>query len=543
MDTGFNYYHGADPSEYDLVLSNSEGGIPPAARAGRAPRRAALLGRRPRAVRAAAGREGARRLLLRLRRQVPARVDARARRRAEPPRCRTSTSRSAAATSRATSGRARAARRLPVQRVLARDLLGADQPQRHAALARDGLRRRRRAGRSSSRHAARRSSRTRTRGSSAGSSPAASCSSSATRTRRRRRTASCSPIPAQAEELGRRARERVLDEHTYAHRARRLLELLDLGVPARSTEPPALPRSRRRSARCARVAIVPALNEEHTVPRVIDELRAFDPGLDIVVVDDGSIDRTAEVAAAKARTCSGSRSTSASAAPCRPASATRASTATTSPCASTATASTTRAARRDPRAGAPRRGRHGRRLALRRAGRRRLPLVARAAHRDPHLRRVVSRIVGQRVTDTTSGFQALNRRGIALFARDYPHDYPEVEATVMVHRHRLRLLRGAGGDARARRRPVVDHRARARSTTWSRCCSRSSSACSAATSSRRRTCNDSAQRLDRRRDRVVRARPRRARADPQPAAARALRAAVAAHRGRAHARSRRGAAA
>jgi spore maturation protein CgeB len=34
--------------------------------------------------------------------------------------------------------------------------------------------------------------------------------------------------PAQAEELGARARERVLDEHTYAHRARRLLELLEL---------------------------------------------------------------------------------------------------------------------------------------------------------------------------------------------------------------------------------------------------------------------------------------------------------------------------
>jgi hypothetical protein len=28
MDTGFNPYHGADPWEYDLVLSNSEGGIP-----------------------------------------------------------------------------------------------------------------------------------------------------------------------------------------------------------------------------------------------------------------------------------------------------------------------------------------------------------------------------------------------------------------------------------------------------------------------------------------------------------------------------------
>jgi spore maturation protein CgeB len=34
--------------------------------------------------------------------------------------------------------------------------------------------------------------------------------------------------PGQAEALGRRARERVLDEHTYAHRARRLLELVGL---------------------------------------------------------------------------------------------------------------------------------------------------------------------------------------------------------------------------------------------------------------------------------------------------------------------------
>jgi spore maturation protein CgeB len=34
--------------------------------------------------------------------------------------------------------------------------------------------------------------------------------------------------PAQADELGRRARERVLDEHTYRHRARRLLELIGL---------------------------------------------------------------------------------------------------------------------------------------------------------------------------------------------------------------------------------------------------------------------------------------------------------------------------
>jgi spore maturation protein CgeB len=40
--------------------------------------------------------------------------------------------------------------------------------------------------------------------------------------------------PGQAEEMGRRARERVLEEHTYAHRARRLLELvgLEAGVAA-----------------------------------------------------------------------------------------------------------------------------------------------------------------------------------------------------------------------------------------------------------------------------------------------------------------------
>jgi hypothetical protein len=32
-----------------------------------------------------------------------------------------------------------------------------------------------------------------------------------------------------------------------------------------------------------------------------------------------------------------------------------------------------------------------------------------------------------------------NRHGIELFARDYPHDYPEVEAILMLHAHRLRI--------------------------------------------------------------------------------------------------------
>jgi len=52
---------------------------------------------------------------------------------------------------------------------------------------------------------------------------------------------------------------------------------------------------------------------------------------------------------------------------------------------------------------------------------------------------LLSRVVGQRVTDPTSGFRLYNRRAISLFARDYPHDYPEVEAVVMLHFHRLKM--------------------------------------------------------------------------------------------------------
>jgi len=51
---------------------------------------------------------------------------------------------------------------------------------------------------------------------------------------------------------------------------------------------------------------------------------------------------------------------------------------------------------------------------------------------------LLSAITRQRITDPTSGFRMTTRRGIELFARDYPHDYPEVEAVVMLHHHRLR---------------------------------------------------------------------------------------------------------
>jgi glycosyltransferase involved in cell wall biosynthesis len=189
-----------------------------------------------------------------------------------------------------------------------------------------------------------------------------------------------------------------------------------------------------------RIAVVPAFNEQQNVGRVIEEIRAFDPGLDIVVVDDGSVDATAAVARENG-------------------------------------AVVLQLPFNLGIGGAVQTGfryacEHGYDLAVRvdgdgqhdpsQLGRIIAPVVAGEAdiavgsrfvedgegYRSSRSRRVgirllavvVSRIVGRRVTDTTSGFQALNRRGIALFARDYPHDYPEVEATVMVSRHRLRSV-------------------------------------------------------------------------------------------------------
>jgi glycosyltransferase involved in cell wall biosynthesis len=65
---------------------------------------------------------------------------------------------------------------------------------------------------------------------------------------------------------------------------------------------------------------------------------------------------------------------------------------------------------------------------------------------------LLSRLVRQRVSDPTSGFRLYDRRAIRLFAHDYPHDYPEVEAVLMLHHHRLtmaeipvRMFRRGGG--------------------------------------------------------------------------------------------------
>jgi glycosyltransferase involved in cell wall biosynthesis len=187
-----------------------------------------------------------------------------------------------------------------------------------------------------------------------------------------------------------------------------------------------------------RLAIVPALNEEESVGRVIAEIRRFDPGFDIVVVDDGSTDRTAGIAADQgahvlrlpfnlgiggavqtgyrfaferaydiAVQVDGDGQHDAAQLP--------------------AILAPVLAGEADLCVGSRFAGGSGYQSSFaRRVG---IRLFA----------AVVSVVVRQKVTDTTSGFRAVNRKGIALFAADYPHDYPEVEATVMCVKHKLRL--------------------------------------------------------------------------------------------------------
>jgi glycosyltransferase involved in cell wall biosynthesis len=44
---------------------------------------------------------------------------------------------------------------------------------------------------------------------------------------------------------------------------------------------------------------------------------------------------------------------------------------------------------------------------------------------------------GKRVTDPTSGFRAMDRKGLELFSKEYPSDYPEVEALISADRKGL----------------------------------------------------------------------------------------------------------
>ena len=50
------------------------------------------------------------------------------------------------------------------------------------------------------------------------------------------------------------------------------------------------------------------------------------------------------------------------------------------------------------------------------------------------LSRWIDFFIGGGITDTTSGFRAMNRRALEVFAQTYPEDYPEPEALVILQR-------------------------------------------------------------------------------------------------------------
>lgn len=71
---------------------------------------------------------------------------------------------------------------------------------------------------------------------------------------------------------------------------------------------------------------------------------------------------------------------------------------------------------------------------------------------------VLSRIAGTRLTDTTSGFRASNRRAIELFAAEYPAEYlgDTVESLVIACREGL-VVRQIGVEMRARSGGTPSH--------------------------------------------------------------------------------------
>jgi glycosyltransferase involved in cell wall biosynthesis len=194
-----------------------------------------------------------------------------------------------------------------------------------------------------------------------------------------------------------------------------------------------------RSAGHRRLAIVPALNEEQTIARVVAEIRSADPSFLVLVIDDGSSDRTCLVA-------------------------------------EQAGALVLKLPFNLGIGGAVQTGyryayENGFQIAVQVDGdgqhdprelpRLLEPLVAGEAdvvigsrftgagsYRVPLSRRlgmhvfawVVSLVVRSRITDSSSSFRALNRRALAVFSADYPHGFLEtVEATVLASKQGLRL--------------------------------------------------------------------------------------------------------
>jgi glycosyltransferase involved in cell wall biosynthesis len=188
-----------------------------------------------------------------------------------------------------------------------------------------------------------------------------------------------------------------------------------------------------------RIAIVPALNEERSIAAVIAEIRAADPEFEVVVIDDGSTDRTAAVASE-----SGAQVVS------LPFNLGIGGAVQTGLKYSRdhdfdISVQIDADGQHDP-------GEISKLLAPLIAGEADVVVGSRFLgeknYKAPFLRRIgirffariVSAVVGQPLTDTSSSFRAFGRRAIAYFARDYPHGFVEtVEATVIAARCGLRL--------------------------------------------------------------------------------------------------------
>lgn len=185
--------------------------------------------------------------------------------------------------------------------------------------------------------------------------------------------------------------------------------------------------------RCRACVVVPAFNEERSVGRVVEELYGILPTAEVVVVDDGCTDATAEVAL-------------------------RAGATVVSLPVNLGIGGAVQAGYRYA-------VRHGYSLAVQVDGDgqhdpREVPRLLKAIesgeadlaigsrwlgrgdYAAPANRRVgmwvlmwlVQWRTGQKVTDTTSGFRAIGPRALRLFAAAYPIDFPEVESIVMARR-------------------------------------------------------------------------------------------------------------
>jgi glycosyltransferase involved in cell wall biosynthesis len=192
------------------------------------------------------------------------------------------------------------------------------------------------------------------------------------------------------------------------------------------------------AARC--LIIMPAHNEAENLPRVLPEMRAAAPGLDLLIVNDGSGDRTAAVAASLgaivvslpvnlgygAAVQTGFRYAvmhGYDLGVVMDADGQHA------PASIRTLIDAVAGGGADVAIGSRFRGRMD--------------------YHQPWVKRLgmkvfawtASRIMGRPVTDPTSGFQALNRDAMRFFARDnYPVDYPDADTLLILHYAGFRVV-------------------------------------------------------------------------------------------------------